>query len=164
MRSRILAAFVAVSAATASFGTGGVAMAAQSGLTGDPWIDQYIEQVPTGGGGRPSNPNGVERYTSALGGNRLSALARAGGDRFAFAVAATVVPAPKSSAGKGDRDRTVNIEEAERLAAAPGAAESLVKALGGGGGGLGAILPIALIGSVLGAIALAASRFGRSGD
>lgn len=167
MGRRIVAATAACSAAICLSGLTGIAGAAQSGLTGDPWIDQYIEQIPTPSGGKPTNQGGGARSRSGLGRGAVSALADAGGDRFAAVVSAVVTPTVKVKAtadGTGSGGKTLSVAQIEKDSRSPDRAGTLATALGGGGGGLGPVLPIALIGSVLGAIALAASRFGRPGS
>ena len=172
MDRRILSLFV-TAAAILSVALGpSVASAAQSGLTGDPWIDQYIEQIPGAGGGKPSSPRGPRR--SGLSGPEIAALADAGGDTFAQATAASVDPistkqaallAAKSGRGAGS-PKSADQSAADRIAAAtatPAVTASLVQSLSGSEeGGLGPILPAALIGSLLGAVALAAGRFRRN--
>lgn len=166
MRRTILASLVAIAAVSFTPGLVGAASAAQSGLTGDPWIDQYIEQIPTAEGGKVNDRGGKPR--SGLGSGQISNLATAGGDNFAYAVAAMVLPANKATKDGKTSGPAVGtaeyVNQIERKAAAPSTTSSIIASLGGGDGGLGAILPIALIGGLIGGIALAASRFRRSGD
>jgi len=172
MDRRILSLFATAAAFLSISLVPSVASAAQSGLTGDPWIDQYIEQIPGAGGGKPSGPRG--HHKSGLSGPEIAALADAGGDTFAQATASSVDPisakqaallAAKSRRGT-DGLKSADQSTADRIAAAtatPAVTASLVQSLSGSDeGGLGPILPAALIGSLLGAVALAAGRFRRN--
>jgi len=130
-------------------------IAQQASLTGDPWIDQYIEEVPTATGGRPSHGgNALSPDYSGLSKAEISSLAEAGGQRYAAAMAAAT---PRTSAREA-------ISREQVAAATPAATAALAETLAGGGdSGLGVLLPIILIGSVFGAIVLAGMRL-RSRD
>jgi hypothetical protein len=155
-----------------------VASASQSGLTGDPWIDQYIELVPSAGGGKPGGTHG--RHKSGLSRSQIDALSAAGGDTFAAMTAASVGPVSareaallagkKGSRGRNGSGNSADMDQAtaDRILAAtatPALTATLVQSLGGSDdGGLGPVLPAALIGSLLGAVALAANRFRRNSN
>jgi len=147
------------------------ASASQSGLTGIPWVDQYIEQVPTAGGGKAVRDVTGSRRT-ALTRSEVAALADAGGDRLAAAVAASVLPLAGSNDGPGGKGgsgsssakSTASLRRQAEAVAIPSASATLIDSASGGNGGLGPVLPAALIGSMIGAIALAASRIGRIGS
>ena len=171
MNHRILSLFATGAAFLSISLVPGVAAAAQSGLTGDPWIDQYIEQIPGAGGGKPGGSRGHHR--SGLSGQQIAALADAGGDTFAQTTASSVDPISAKQAAllaaksgrRADGSKTGDKSAADRIASAtatPAVTASLVQSLSGSGGGLGPLLPVALIGSLLGAVALAAGRFRRN--
>lgn len=172
MNHRIVSSFATAAAFLSISLVPGVASASQSGLTGDPWIDQYIELVPGAGGGKPGGPHGHHR--SGLSASQIAALSDAGGDTFAQATAASVDPISAKQAAmlaaeaarKARGLKSDGQSAADRIAAAtaaPAVSASLVQSLSGADdGGLGPILPAALIGSLLGAVALAASRFRRN--
>ena len=155
-------ALVAIAAAPGS------AFGAQGGLTGDPWIDQYIEQVPTAGGGKPTGGAGSGGKTG-LTRTQITNLVRYGGDRFAATVAASVAPIGDSADGtatngKPGTKRIAEVAKSADKAEPPTVSAALIQSLSGSDGGLGPILPAALIGSLIGAIALAASRIRRTGS
>lgn len=156
MGPRILAPLIATTAIIASLAAAGTAVAAQSGLTGDPWIDQYIEQVPTAGGGKPTNRS--VRPRSGLSRSEVSTLARAGGDGFAYAVAATVAPLPTEAKGGAGARRGKTAGDFERRSTSQDAAAAIAQAFSGSGGGLGPVFPLTLIGVALAGIALGISR------
>lgn len=129
---------------------------ASSTVTGDPWIDQYIEQVPTAGGG----VSGGDHRPTGLSKHEVSALADAGGDQFA-AVTAAVVPAsdalrPARKSGRNPADRT-NVP-------IPSMGSAVVSTFSGSGGGLGPVLPAALLGGLVAAIAFSGIRLHKSGS
>lgn len=166
--SRPILSSVAATVAVAAFGlTPVAAFGAQGGLTGDPWIDQYIEQVPTAGGGKVT---GGRKGTlkSGLTKSQVGALVRYGGDRFASTVASSVVPLEGMDAdleGKGGAKRAIEQRaKAADQSRPPAVTAALIQSLSGSDGGLGPILPAALIGSLIGAVALAASRIRRTGS
>ena len=134
-------------------------VAQQASLTGDPWIDQYVEQVPSATGGKPtrglSGQDGIGSSNySGLSQAEINALSEAGGQRYAAAMAAAT---PRTSAREA-------ISREQAAAATPAATAALAETLAGGGdSGLGVLLPIILIGSVFGAIVLAGMRL-RSRD
>ena len=119
--------------------------AAAAAVTSDPWIDQYIEQVPTPTG---AVRTGAEKLPSGLSASEVAALNRAGGDLFAGVTAATVPP------------RSPDLSKADRMATvtATSIPVALTTTLSGGSGGFGLVLPAALLGSIIGAFGLAASR------
>ena len=146
------------------------ASASQSGLTGLPWVDQYIEQVPTAGGGEISR-DAHGRFRTGLTRSEVNALADAGGDRMAAAIAASVSPlaggnGPGGSAGTkaGSSAKTAELRRRAESVEIPSASATLIDTAGGGNGGLGPVLPAALIGSLIGAVALGASRIRRIGS
>jgi hypothetical protein len=118
---------------------------ASTAVTGDPWIDQYIEQVPTVTGDAVKNKgNG----SSGLSDAQISELEARGGQRFAAATAATVPPVARKATDAA-------------AAEVPSVPAALAGSLGGSGG-LGPVLPAALLAALVGAIALAFSRFRRN--
>lgn len=123
---------------------------ASTAVTGDPWIDQYIEQVPSVTG---EVRTGGEKLNSGLSREQISQMAEAGGQRFAYVTAATV---PRTSAkarnGAGATVLAVHV---------PSIPTALTTSLDGDGG-LGPVLPAALLGGLIGAIAFAFSRFRRN--
>jgi hypothetical protein len=140
------------------------ASAAQSGLTGDPWVDQYIEQIPTASGGKPSNGT-AKGPATGLSRSQILALANAGGDRFAAAAALAVAPLP--SAGKGSDRGGSKSASGSGLAEdtqAAGTAAVLFDAIKGSDDGLGPVLPGVLILSLVGAVAFAIVRGRRGRD
>jgi hypothetical protein len=172
MSKPILTVVAILASQVAVAGFSGTASASQSGLTGSPWIDQYIEQVPTAGGGKPVDHSGGPR--TGLTRSEVSALAQAGGDTFAGATAASVVPIAtqfrdsKSSSDSGKptgANRSAHgaksVTDQVEAAALPSVSATLIQSASGGDGGLGPVLPAALIGSLIGAVALGASRLRR---
>ncbi len=121
---------------------------ASTAVTGDPWIDQYIEQVPSVTG---EVRTGNEKLRSGLSREQISQLADDGGQRYAYVTAATVPPQPKAAKGARTAVLAVNV---------PSIPTALTTTLDGGGG-LGPVLPAALIGGLIGAFAFAFSRFKR---
>lgn len=124
----------------------GAAVATKANFNDDPWIDQYIELVPTAGGPRQGGSGQAGDSSSGFSDAYLAGLARAGGERYAAAIAAG---AP-------------NIKVVKPLAGDYGSMPTtiaLANALAGSDeGGLGLILPIVMIGSVFAAIAVAGGR------
>jgi len=121
---------------------------ASSAVTGDPWVDQYIEQVPNATG---EVKTGNTKSHSGLSRQQVQNLSNEGGDRFASVVAATVPGGPGSGPGGTSSSSTASVS-------VPSVPAALGTALEGDSGGLGLVLPAALIGSVIGAFALAFSR------
>jgi hypothetical protein len=159
MSRRILALGLTVAAFSSALAVPGVAPAAQSGVTGDPWIDQYIEQVPTASGGKPSNPSGSGHH-SGLTRAQVQELANAGGDRFAASAAMAVAPVQRgegSATGTGKGTGRSGRAKTSRIHA-PASTSAIIDAIKGTDGGLGPVLPAVLIASLVGAIAFAALR------
>ena len=120
---------------------------ASGAVTGDPWIDQYIEQVPTAAG-----PHSSSGHTHAgLSQGQINSLQDAGGSTFAAVTAASVPSAARSASASGRRALAADTS-------APSVPAALASTFDGGSGGLGPILPAALIGTVIGAFLLAAAR------
>ena len=153
-RVAILACLAALAAAALAPTAATANTATSASFSDDPWIDQYIEQIPSAGG--PKKPgNGARDFNSASGGfseNYLAGLSRVGGDRYASAMAAA---APRIKTTKPLSAGVAPISSAS----------ALVDTLSGSAdGGLGLILPITMIASVFAAIAIAGSRLGRRND
>ena len=155
---------------------------------GNSGVGQYVETVPTAGGGRPtgtvhpvggavgrpggpggtsSGGGGAARGGSAITPSTQHALAKQGpaGVAAAALAEATAPQRPRSSARAGHRTSSFATGPASSASAASASegsspAASVVKALSGStsGGGLGPLLPIVLIGSVLAAAVLALMR------
>jgi len=139
----VLTAFLSLGAPAAFSAT---PVAQKSSFADSPWIDQYIEQIPGAGGGLHRDPRtGAWIGSSGLSGAELAALAAAGGQRFAGAMAAGTPPI--SQAGGN------STEDMSKLTST--LAETLLPT---GDTGLGIALPILLIGSLIGGIAIAGSR------
>ncbi len=144
------------------------ASASQSGLTGLPWVDQYIEQVPTAGGGKVvRDVTGKQR--TGLTRSQVSALADAGGDRMAAAISASVLPVAGRGSGSGPASRSgttpaASIRRQAESVDLPSTSATLIDSASGSNGGLGPVLPAALLGSLIGAVALGASRIRRIGS
>ena len=119
---------------------------ASSAVTGDPWVDQYIEQVPNATG---EVKTGNEKPHSGLSRQQVQYLSNEGGDRFSSVVAATVPGGPGPSGTSSSSAASVSV---------PSVPAALGTAIEGDSGGLGLVLPAALIGSIIGAFALAVSR------
>ncbi|MCX6388820.1 MAG: hypothetical protein NTX07_08865 [Solirubrobacterales bacterium] len=124
---------------------------ASSAVTGDPWVDQYIEQVPNATG---EVKTGNTKSRSGLSRQQVQYLSNEGGDRFSSVVAATV-PGGPGSGGPGSGGTSSSSTASVSVPSVPAA---LGTAIEGDSGGLGLVLPAALIGSVIGAFALAVSR------
>ena len=143
------------------------ASASQSGLTGLPWVDQYIEQVPTAGGGKVVR-DVTGRQRSGLTSAQVNALADAGGDRMAAAISASVLPVTGggggSGPGSGSAPATASIRRQAESVDLPSTTATLIDSASGSNGGLGPVLPAALLGSLIGAVALGASRIRRIGS
>lgn len=164
MNRRIIALVLTTAFFSSGLAAPMAASAAQSGVTGDPWVDQYIEQVPTASGGKPTSA-AAKGPRTGLSRAQIVALADAGGDRFAAAAALAVAPLP--SAGKGSRssgDRVAGKSDSANDAKAAGTVAVLINAVKGGDNGLGPVLPAVLILSLVGALAFAVSRTRRRGE
>jgi hypothetical protein len=144
---------------------------------GNSGVGQYVETVPTAGGGQPTStvhPGGVgvavgrggtgggpgSTGGGAIAASTQRALAKQGaaGDATAALAAATAPRAARPTGRAGGARR----ESISPTSGGQGssASTSVLKALTGstGGGGLGPLLPIALIGSVLAAAVLTLVR------
>ncbi|MEI6447351.1 MAG: hypothetical protein WCO96_05650 [Actinomycetes bacterium] len=165
--SRTILALVLATVAFSALSVPMGASAAQSGLTGDPWVDQYIEQIPTASGGKPSN-GPSKGIRSGLSSAQIVALANAGGDRFAAAAALAVAPLPSAGQGsepgsaRGSRSSSGSGIADDTQAA--GTAAVLFDAIKGSDDGLGPVLPGVLILSLVGAVAFAIVRGRRGRD
>lgn len=128
---------------------------------GNSGVDQYFETLPAAGGNVGVHPPAPVSPPSGAGGGAASAgLARLGRDgRAAAALAAATRPA--RAAGGGPAVGSTPVAGAG-FAPAPQAATAsspVIGLLGGSdGGGLGPLLPIALIGALVAAVALALGR------
>jgi hypothetical protein len=142
MRRKSLTPLLVTLVASAAFA--GPAQASTA-VTGDPWIDQYIEQVPTATGNLHT---GNERSQSGLSQQEIAQLAASGGQRFASVTASTVPPSSRSARRAGSEALAVHV---------PSMPTALVTSIDGDGG-LGPVLPAALIGGLIGAVAFAISR------
>jgi len=142
MRRPSLSPLLVTLAASAAFA--GPAQASTA-VTGDPWIDQYIEQAPTVTG---DSVKAKGNFKSGLSDAQIAELESRGGQRFAAATAATVPPGTRTA---------INVVAAD----VPSAPAALAGSLGGSGG-LGPALPAALLAALVGGVAFAFARFRRS--
>ena len=147
MRRKSLAPLLVTLATTAAFAAPANASTA---VTGDPWIDQYIEQVPSVTG---EVRTGSEKVKSGLSREQISEMADAGGQRFAYVTAASV-PATRKRSRTGAHGSVLAVH-------VPSIPTALTTSLDGSGG-LGPVLPAALFGGLLGAFAFAFARFRRN--
>ena len=142
MRRTSLAPLLVTFAVSAAFA--GPAQASTA-VTGDPWIDQYIEQAPSVTGDAVKSTRKVQTGLSEA---QVQELAARGGQRFASVTAATVPPSARNAAGAVAAD----------VPSVPAALASSI----GGSGGLGPVVPAALLAALVGGIAVAFSRFRRN--
>ena len=172
---RRIAIALAVALAAPSLAQARVHKIAPPGNSG---VGQYVETVPTADGGQPTNtvhPGGVGgsggrggtgRGPGATGGGAIAAstqraLAKQGptGDATAALAAATAPSRTRPAARSGDA-RSTSSGSPSFAGQGSSPSTSVLKALAGStsGGGLGPLLPIALIGSVLAAAVLTLVR------
>jgi hypothetical protein len=154
MRRTIILALTAASLA---------APASAVAYSGDPWIDQYVEQIPTAGG--PKLPGGQQR--GGLSQAVVEQLDAAGGAQFASVTAASVPVGALAGKGAGRGPGSAGGKPAGSGSALPGDAQQPIAALAstitGDHGGLGAVFPAVIIGTVLGGLGLAAFRLRKRG-
>lgn len=152
---------------------------------GNSAVNQYLENVPTANGSRPANTIHIGSGGSGGGGGSSSAvsartqqsLARQGSDGVAaIALARETAPAVTASAGHGAASTigagSTGASGGPGSSAGSGttsgssAIGTLVNALTGGSsqGGLGPVLPVILVVTAIGAVALAAARRRRHQD
>jgi len=155
MRSAVIALLVSLALPASALATSPGSSIAPPGNSG---VSQYREDVPTAKGNRPSSafvPGGTSGSgpsSGALSSSTVRALDKQGSaGRKAAALAEATAPSiagPSKNSGSASQD--------------PGSSPvtSVVKALTGSSssGGLGPLLPIILIGSLLGVTALAVLR------
>ena len=176
---RRIAIALAVALAVPSLAQARVHKIAPPGNSG---VGQYVETVPTADGGQPTNtvhPGGVgvaggrggtgggpgSTGGGAIAASTQRALAKQGptGDATAALAAATAPRRARPAAHSGGARRESSTPTSGGQGSSP--STSVLKALSGStsGGGLGPLLPIALIGSVLAAAVLTLVRRRRTG-
>ena len=127
---------------------------------GNSAVGEYVEDVPTAGGGRPvSSAHGLSAQPGALPAAVAHRLAAAGpnGHRTASLAEGTAPSSGASRQAAGTYSRLLQKD-------AGGTIGSLTRSLTGGDGGLGVLLPILLAACVVVGAGVAVSRRRRGGS
>lgn len=134
--------------------SGAPALAQQQTLAppGASGVDEYLETIPTAEGNRPSGGSAPGHSLSAP---QRRALAKLGPDGARAAAVADLTGSPLPARSHGERPPQVPAAHADSPFLG-----TVVRALGGGGGGVGGVLPAVLLVSLLAFAVLGLRRRG----